>query len=304
MNLSFVFERKTILNHEMNQNKSSTSIRNLLKEFRNHLRIARTLITKKTTHEAFATLQEKSSNDETTDQKKSEKLLNRKIENRSCLCDRKHSFNECYYLIEKLRSIERKSNEEMMKKIEKILETNSRIRSAVKWVRKNVKRRLKKIIEKEDDSNKSKSSKKKSFNFDEVTLNCFFCRDICEETSLIQIDQLLNVKQRHRHSRLQRFRSISAESNNWLWESANSRTNRLRYWELWDDEYCCQRTRRFDQYSVIERRINVWIFHQSDLSDQDDEKRDSLKHRKSTITSKRDYLLHRWISRKSLSSRE
>jgi hypothetical protein len=41
MNLSFVFKRKTILNYEMNQSKFSTSIRDLLKEFRNHLRIAR-----------------------------------------------------------------------------------------------------------------------------------------------------------------------------------------------------------------------------------------------------------------------
>jgi hypothetical protein len=112
MNLSFVFDRKTILNHEMNQRKSSTSIRDLLEEFRNHLRIARTLITKKATHEAFATLQEKSSNDETIDQEKeSEKFSNRKFENRkyddrSCLCDRKHLFSECYYLIEELRSTE------------------------------------------------------------------------------------------------------------------------------------------------------------------------------------------------------
>jgi hypothetical protein len=59
MNLSFVSDKETILNHEMNQRKSSTSIRNILKEFRNHLRIAWTLITKKTTHETFATLQKK-----------------------------------------------------------------------------------------------------------------------------------------------------------------------------------------------------------------------------------------------------
>jgi hypothetical protein len=131
MNLSFVFDRKTILNHEMNSNKLSTSIKDLLEEFRNHLRIARALIIKRTTHESFATLQEKSSKNETTDQSKSKKFSNRKIENRSCLCDRKHSFNECYYLIEKLRSIEWKSNQEMMKKIEKILETNSRIRTTV-----------------------------------------------------------------------------------------------------------------------------------------------------------------------------
>jgi predicted RNA-binding protein with RPS1 domain len=90
MNLSLVFERKTILNHEMNQKKSLTSIKNLLEEFRNHLRIARALITKKTTHEAFATLQEKFSKEKTTDQKKLKKFSNRKFENRkyddrSCL---------------------------------------------------------------------------------------------------------------------------------------------------------------------------------------------------------------------------
>jgi hypothetical protein len=174
MNLSFMFNKKTILNHEMNQKKSSTSIKDLLEEFRNYLQIARTLITKKAIHEAFATLQEKSSNDETTDQEKeSEKFSNRKFKNRSCLCDRKHSFNECYYLIKELRSTEWKSNEEMMKKIEKILETNSRIRTTVKWARKIVKRRLKKVIEKENDSN-DESSKKISFFDDEMTLNVSF----------------------------------------------------------------------------------------------------------------------------------
>jgi hypothetical protein len=185
MNLSFVFDKETILNHEMNQSKLSTSIRDLLEEFRYHLRIARTLITKRATHEAFATLQEKSSNDETTDQKRSEKFSNRKIENWSCLCDRKHSFNECYYLIEKLRSTEWKSNKEMMKKIEKIFETNSRIRTTVKWARKNVKRRLKKIIEKENDFD-DESTKKKSFN-DEVTLNVSFAETFAKRQTLYKL---------------------------------------------------------------------------------------------------------------------
>jgi hypothetical protein len=151
MNLSFVFDRKTILNHEMNQKKCSTSIRNILKEFRNYFRIAWTLITKKATHEAFVTLQNKISDKKTTDQeKKSEKFSNRKSKNRkyddfSCLCEKKkHSFNDCFYLIENIRSIEWKSNEEIMKKIEKILETNSRVKIAIKYVRKNVKKRLKK----------------------------------------------------------------------------------------------------------------------------------------------------------------
>ncbi len=79
MNLSYMFNKKTILNHEMNQKKSSTSIKNRLKEFRNHLRIARALITKQTSHEAFATLQKKISNEKTTDQKKNQRNSRIKI---------------------------------------------------------------------------------------------------------------------------------------------------------------------------------------------------------------------------------
>jgi hypothetical protein len=61
----------------------------------------------------------------------------------------------------------------MMKKIEKILETNSRIRTTVKWARKNAKRRLKKATEKENDSDDG-PSRKKSSSDDEVTLNVSF----------------------------------------------------------------------------------------------------------------------------------
>jgi hypothetical protein len=84
-----VIDRKTILNHEMNQNKSSTLIKNLLKEFRNHLQIARILIVREAIHEAFVTLQEKSKKNEKSDQEKKSNRFNqktnRKLENRSCL---------------------------------------------------------------------------------------------------------------------------------------------------------------------------------------------------------------------------
>jgi hypothetical protein len=60
----------------------------------------------------------------------------------------------------------------MMKKIEKILETNSRIRTAVKWARKTAKRRLEKVTEKEDDFD-DEPAKKKSSNGG-VTLNASF----------------------------------------------------------------------------------------------------------------------------------
>jgi hypothetical protein len=179
MNLSFVSDRETILNHEMNQSKSSTSIRDLLEEFRNHLRIARVLITKKATHEAFATLQEKSSNEKTTDQKESGKFSNRKlenskIENRSCLCDRKHLFKDCYYLIEKIRPTEWKSNEEIKKKINKILESNSKLRIAVRYAKKKVRKWLEKDKKIENFDDESTQTSK------EVTLNVSFAETFVE----------------------------------------------------------------------------------------------------------------------------
>jgi hypothetical protein len=180
MNLSFVFKRKTILNHEMNQSKFSTLIRNLLEEFRNHLRIARALITKKATHEAFATLQEKSSNEKMTDQKESRKFSNRriensKIENRSCLCDRKHLFKDCYYLIEKIRLIEWKSNEKIKKKINKILESNSKFRIAVKYVKKKVRKWLEKDKKIENFDDKSTQTSRR------IALNVSFAEAFVED---------------------------------------------------------------------------------------------------------------------------
>jgi hypothetical protein len=216
MNLSFVFERKTILNHEMNQKKSSTSIRNFLKEFRNHLRIARTLITKKATHEAFATLQEKSSNEKTTDQKKSEKFSNQRfensnIENKSCLCDKKHLFKNCYYLIEKIRSIEWKSNEEIKKKINKILESNSKLRIAVKYAKKKVKKWLekdKKIENFDDESTQTSKEIILNVSFAETfverkisykLINCWTLNNeidihVCNDSDRFQLNRMINFE--------------------------------------------------------------------------------------------------------------
>jgi hypothetical protein len=84
------------------------------------------------------------------------------------LFDRRTSF---YWM-----KIERRNDE----KIEKILETNSRIRTTVKWVRKNVKRRLKKVIEKENDSDDESSRNKSSFD-DEVTLNVSFAKTFAKK---------------------------------------------------------------------------------------------------------------------------
>ncbi len=210
MNLSFVFDRKTILNHEMNQSKFSTSIKDLLKEFRNHLRITRAIITKKAIHEAFVTLQSKTQNENTTDQK-SEKIENRKIENRSCLCDKKHLFKDCYYLIEKIRSIEWKSNEEIKKKIIKILEVNSRLRIAVKYAKKKVKKWLEKDKKIENFDDESTQTSKKiilNVSFAETfverkisyklincwTLNSEIDIHVCNDSDRFQLNRMIDLE--------------------------------------------------------------------------------------------------------------
>ncbi len=71
-----------------------------------------------------------------------------------------------------------------MKKIERILETKSRVTNAIRYDRKNVQRRLEKIIENENDSNdesrSNESTKKKFFN-DEMTLNVSFANIFAKE---------------------------------------------------------------------------------------------------------------------------
>jgi hypothetical protein len=64
----------------MNSKKSSTSIKDFLKKFRNHLRSAWTLITKKAIHEIFVTLQNKTQNKDMINQKlkKNRESKNRK----------------------------------------------------------------------------------------------------------------------------------------------------------------------------------------------------------------------------------
>jgi hypothetical protein len=63
VDVTFVVDKKTILNYEIQQKKSSSFILNLLKKFRNHLRIVKTLFNqidhtdKRTNHSTFAILQ-------------------------------------------------------------------------------------------------------------------------------------------------------------------------------------------------------------------------------------------------------
>jgi hypothetical protein len=57
VDVTFVADREAILNYEIQQEETPSSIMDLLEEFRNQLRTAWALINKGTSHSAFATLQ-------------------------------------------------------------------------------------------------------------------------------------------------------------------------------------------------------------------------------------------------------
>jgi hypothetical protein len=219
IDLSFLFDKKTTLNHEMNQNKSSTSIRDLLKKFRNYLRIARTLITKKSTHETFENCKKNRS---------MIKRLIKKINQRNlwiaksrivlvCVTENICSKTVIIWSRKFNRLNENRIKKSNQKKINKILEANSRFRIAVKYAKKKVKKWLEKDKKIENFDDKSTQTSKK------IILNVSFAEIFVEKKNLIQADQLLNIEQRDRHSCLQRFRTILIKSNDWLWESVNNR---------------------------------------------------------------------------------
>jgi hypothetical protein len=94
----FVIDRETILKDKISRNENSSTFKNLLKNFRNHLRTTRALISlmiHKRNHFAFATLQNHSSDEKIS---------------KECLCENDHWYRNCSYILIKSRSSEWKSN--------------------------------------------------------------------------------------------------------------------------------------------------------------------------------------------------
>ncbi len=123
VDVTFVVDKKTILNYEIQQEKSSSFILDFLKKFRNHLRIVKTLFNqidhtnKKINHSAFATLQSQSTkSNEKSDHKcfdncdhfeDSENFESKSIliviesnekKYSNCLCEMFHRYMKCFYI--------------------------------------------------------------------------------------------------------------------------------------------------------------------------------------------------------------
>jgi hypothetical protein len=97
VNVTFVAGREAILNYEIRQRKIS-SIKNLLKNFRNHLRTARALISLDGDQKIFA------SNEDIVDQKNLDQTSeDGKFEIPLCICGTNHRFSGCPYIRRSIR---------------------------------------------------------------------------------------------------------------------------------------------------------------------------------------------------------
>ncbi len=176
VDVTFVVDRKTILNYEVQQEKSSSFILDLLKKFRNHLRIVRTLFNqidhtnKKINHSAFAILQDQNTeSNEKSDHKCSDNCdHSENFESKSifiviesndkkyslCLCEMFHRFMKCFYIRFCIKKSEWKSESSILQMIKiKIAET-------IKSIKQTIDRILKRDAanKEKEKSNKSKKS--------------------------------------------------------------------------------------------------------------------------------------------------
>ncbi len=105
----FVIDKKTILEDKIHRNENLSTLKDLLKNFRNHLRTIRaltSLMTNDSSHSAFVTFQSHSSDNHSSDCDHSHDEKS----NLKCLCEDDHFYRDCLYILIKNRSSEWKPN--------------------------------------------------------------------------------------------------------------------------------------------------------------------------------------------------
>ncbi len=105
VDVTFVTDREIILENKIHRNENLSTLKDVLKNFRNHLRTTRALIslmTNESSHFAFATLMRHSSDCHTSDCDHShdDKF------NLKCLYEKDHLYKDCFYILIKNRSSE------------------------------------------------------------------------------------------------------------------------------------------------------------------------------------------------------
>ena len=148
----FVTGREGVIEERIRKNEGLPTVHDMIEEYRNHLRILQ--VGKKSsyssTHTAFATFQGEPSNGHRT--------------KRDCLCGEVHSFKQCPYMIEGLRTAGWTPNERIEKEIEEKLSKIPQLKAAVERAQKEMK----------DSTNERKLSKPSEKNKVSNTLGAFY----------------------------------------------------------------------------------------------------------------------------------
>jgi hypothetical protein len=184
----FVIDRKTILNYEVQQKKTSLFIFDFLKKFRNHLRIVKTLFNqtkhtnKKANHSAFAIFQDqdtkladqkfnhKCSNDCEHSESESDKsnLIVIKSNDKkysNCLCEMSHRYMKCSYIRSRIRQRDWKFDLSILKMI----------KTKIKQIIDEMKITLDRILKRDADATNKKKETKKSNKSNNVSIeNSFY----------------------------------------------------------------------------------------------------------------------------------
>ncbi len=154
VNVTFMIDRETILNYELRQRKTS-SIKNLLKNFRNHLRTIRALISLNDDQEIFVSNEsiiDQRNLDQTNEDEKSEISLR--------ICETNHRFSECSYIRRSIRLSEWTSNSAIQKTMNhRIFEIIDKLKVILNSIRSKDAKRMIEIDQSETTNAKSEAEK-------------------------------------------------------------------------------------------------------------------------------------------------
>jgi hypothetical protein len=154
--MAYVSGREAILADRIERKDSLPTVKDLLENYRNHLRTTKARTTNGSSHTAFATLQGTPPENSESEQQQQEKQ-NPTPRFSDCLCGETHKFKDCPYLIEELRGVGWVPNEEIKRRIDDRISKAPKLKIAVERVQKEAKEMkeqlsLKKPQEKSDTS--------------------------------------------------------------------------------------------------------------------------------------------------------
>jgi hypothetical protein len=168
--MAYVSGREAVLADRIERNDAPPSVKDLLENYRNYLRMARARMSasKGFSHTAFATLQGAPPENPENEQEQHQEKQNLK-KFLDCVCGESYRFKDCVYLIKELRGAEWALNEEIKRQIDDKLSRIPRLRIAVETAQKQAREKKEKKKEKEIAPTTKKGTSAGAF-----AVECFF----------------------------------------------------------------------------------------------------------------------------------